>query len=236
MKITLGLIVFILISQTTAQAGGSLIFSKPGPRDYSANISETVLKEAYRRIGFDISTQIFPAERALTMSNSGEVDGEVNRIFGLEKKYSNLVRVPVAINRIEGVAFTKKRDLKITNWDSLQPFSLGLRIGAKFAETGTEGMNVTAVATNEQVFTMLGKERVEIAVSTRIEGLLTAQKLGLKDIFVLKPPLANLELFHYLHKKHAALIPQLTAALKDMQKEGRIQSIKKAAFQKLFGG
>ncbi len=96
MKLLLRLFIVILFPCSTLQAMEALIFSKPGPTDHIANISEIVLRKAYERIGVKIDTHYFPAERALYMSNSGLVDGEVNRIIGLEKKYPNLIRVPVA--------------------------------------------------------------------------------------------------------------------------------------------
>jgi polar amino acid transport system substrate-binding protein len=212
----------------------SLIFAKPGPLDYSAGISEEILKEAYSRIGITVTTQEFPGERALKMSNSGTVDGEVNRIHGIRKKYANLRMVPVAINAIEGLAFTNNPDVKIRSWEDLRPYRLGLRIGAKYAEYGTAGMRVAPVKTNDQVFSMLGKHRTEIAISTRIEGVLTIHKLGLKNIRLIDPPLVSLELFHFLHKKHEALLPRIQKALEEMAREGRIEAIKTAAIKKLL--
>ena len=226
-----GLVAFALTG-SPARAQQSLIFAKPGPLDYSAQISENILKEAYARIGITVTTEEFPGERALQMSNSGTVDGEVNRIRGIAQKYPNLRLVPVTINAIEGLAFTNKSDIEIRSWEHLRPYVIGLRIGAKYAEFGTAGMEVTPVATNDQVFTMLDQHRTDVAISTRIEGVLTIKKLGLKNIRLVEPPLVTLELFHFLHKKHAALIPRITGALEQMAKEGRIQTIKNTAIEK----
>jgi len=237
-KLFIGLVCQVVLAWTIngapALAQTSLIFAKPGPLDYSAGISEEILKEAYSRIGITVTTKEFPGERALKMSNSGAVDGEVNRIHGIRKKYENLRMVPVAINAIEGLAFTNKPDIKVSSWDDLRPYKLGLRIGAKYAEYGTVGMQVSSVKTNDQVFSMLGKNRTEIAISTRIEGVLTIHKLGLKNIRLIDPPLVSLELFHFLHKKHDALVPRVQKALEDMAREGRIEAIKTAAIKKLL--
>ena len=227
----LGLLALLLISQPV-RAQHALIFSKPGPLDYSAQISEDILKEAYASIGITVTTQEFPGERALQMSNSGAVDGEVNRIHGIVNKYSNLRLVPVAINAIEGIAFTNNPEIKIENWESLRPYAIGLRIGAKFAENGTEGMKVLPVQTNDLVFRMLSKKRTEVAVSTRIEGILTIKKHGLNNIHLIEPPLETLKLFHFLHKKHQALIPRITKALEEMVLEGRVQAIKDKAIER----
>jgi len=237
-KLFYGLICLVvsggMFSGAPVLAQTSLVFAKPGPLDYSAGISEEILKEAYSRIGITVTTREFPGERALKMSNSGAVDGEVNRIHGIRKKYANLRMVPVAINAIEGLAFTNKPGIKVRSWEDLRPHKLGLRIGAKYAEYGTAGMQVASVKTNDQVFSMLGKHRTEIAISTRIEGVLTIHKLGLKNIRLIEPPLVSLELFHFLHKKHEALVPRIRKALEEMAREGRIEAIKTAAIKKLL--
>ncbi|NRA17504.1 MAG: transporter substrate-binding domain-containing protein [Oceanospirillaceae bacterium] len=212
----------------------SLVFAKSGPLDYSADISETILKEAYGRLNIHISTEVLPSERALLNANSGLLDGDIHRIIGLENLYLNLIRVPVPINAIEGMVFSKTKGLKIDSWDDLKYFSIGLRIGAKFAEAGTQGMNVSPAPTNDLVFKMLDRGRTEVVVSTRIEGLLTSKKLGLANIYPIEPAIVNLKLYHYVRKKNKALIPELTRILKIMEKEGRILEIKKTAIVELL--
>ena len=47
-------------------------------------------------------------------------------------------------------------------------------------------------------------------------------------LLILSPPLATFPVFHYLHKKHAALVPRLTAVLQQMQKDKTIDALQKA--------
>ena len=70
----------------------NLVFAKSGPLDYSADISEIILKEAYGHLNIDISTKVLPSERALRIANSGVLDGDIHRIIGLENMYPNLIR------------------------------------------------------------------------------------------------------------------------------------------------
>lgn len=227
-------LLLLSIGAKVSFAQQTLVFSKPGPLDYTANISEHILREAYDRIGIEVFTEIFPAERALVMSNTGAVDGEVNRIKGLQNKYPDLVPIPVPINWIDGIVFTNKESVTIEGWESLRPYEIVLRIGAKFAENGTEGMNVTALATNDGVFKLLAFGRADVAVSTRIEGNLTIQKHGYKNIRIIEPPIQQLELFHYLHVKNAHLVPLITRELELMTAEGRIKQIIAMEFATLF--
>ncbi len=234
MKICILSVLYFFLTNSAVWAADTLIFSKPGPNDYAADISESVLEEAYAQLDIKVSTHTFPAERSLSMSNAGQVDGEVNRIFGIEQKYANLVRIPVAINWIEGIAYTNKKNTPILDWESLRPYSIGIRIGTKFAEIGTNGMNVKAVTSNDQMFMMLDNFRVDVVISTRMEGMLTSRRLNLKNISALEPPLARFKLFHYLHTKHKNLVPRLTRILKNMESEGRIREIRNTVIAELF--
>ena len=67
------------------EAQDSLVLSSTGSP--IAKVAEKVLKKAYQRIGIQIQIEIYPAARALKMSNNGEVNGEVNRIKGINKKF-----------------------------------------------------------------------------------------------------------------------------------------------------
>lgn len=226
------LLITIALGNPKSYAQETLKFSKPGPLDYHAQISEEILKEAYNRIGITVTTIEFPGERALRQSNSGNVDGEVNRIQGIKGKYPNLRIVPVAINALKGYVFTKNQKIRIKDWESIRPFKIGLRIGAKYAEYGTADMDFVKAASNELVFRMLDRGRVDVAISTELEGSLTIQKLELEGISLMEPPLVTLDLFHFLHKKHILLVPLITNALEAMAREGRIQKIRNDALNR----
>ncbi len=201
---------------------------------YLTRISEPVLAEAYRQLGIKITTRLAPGERALVEANDGRVDGDLNRKTGLEQKYQNLIMVPVSVVPADWVVFTKQVKFAVKGWKSLQPYSVVLQRGLRVAVDATKGMNQTIVTSMEQMFKMLADGRVEIAVATRIEGLLFVKKLGLKGIMVLEPSLQKIPLYHYLHKKHTQLVPKLTAVLQDMEQKGKIKEIQEQEFQKLM--
>ena len=98
------LALLVLVRPIYAQQ--SLLFS--GAKDPITDISRQVLLEAYQRMGIEIQTQQFPSVRSLVTANSGKTDGELGRIKGIEADYPNLLRVPVVINRVEGVVFLRE--------------------------------------------------------------------------------------------------------------------------------
>lgn len=227
MKRIIALLFCLFAFSSTCHAENILTFSELN--DPVSKVTWKVLQEAYKVIGIEIQSQELPPERALTESNAGRTDGETNRITGLDKKYSNLIMVPVAVNKVEGVAFTKNISIPMTGWDSLKPYKIGLRRGTKFAEQGTQGMDVTSADDNKSLFLMLNKERFEIAVTSRLAGLTQIKRLQLDGITMLNPPLATFALYHYLHKKHSSLVPAITQALQDMEEDGRIKAIRDEA-------
>ncbi len=236
MKSILLIIFFVVCSARIAFAQNSLVFSRAGSVDGLEATSEIILKEAYRKIGIEFSLKTFPAERSLVNSNNGFVDGELNRIAGLEQEYPNLVMVPVPINEIEGVVFAKSNDISVHGWDDLKPYKIGFRIGIKFAEQGTLGMDVYPAPTYDLAFNMLDKGRVDLVVGVKQEGLLLIKKLKLKNIKIMEPPIIQEALYHYLNIKHINLLPEITRELQFMAKEGRIKEIRETELTKLFLG
>jgi polar amino acid transport system substrate-binding protein len=197
----------------------------------NSKICKLVLEEAYAQLDIKVEIIPLPGERALRTSNAGKVDGELFRIANIQKRYQNLVVVPTPINVLQGIAFSKKFHPPIQGWESLKPYNLAIQVGIKFAERGTQGMNPILVDSNEQLFKMLDSERIEIIVAAYANGLKTLKKLKLDSIQALQPPIQEFPLYHYLHKKHAAFVPQIDDVLKGMQQSGRIHEIRKKVLE-----
>ncbi len=199
----------------------------------SAKISEQVVREAYRRLGFDIEVVWVPARRALELSNDGEVDGELHRIFGIDKRWVNLVMVPNQVNVLEATVFTKGLEFKVAGWDSFNAYSVGVRRGIQFSNTNTQGMSRQIVNTVQGLFEILKHDRVEVIVTSLINGLNALQDTKGSMIRPLKPAIEIYPLYHYLHKKHKSLVPRVNAVLEEMKNEGLIQHIRMQALDRL---
>ncbi len=89
-------------------------------------IGAAILKEAYASIGIDVTFQLYPARRSLIESNTGTIDGEVQRIDNINIKYPNLVQVPVPLFNLVGAIYTKTKSFEIKGWESLQPYMVGI--------------------------------------------------------------------------------------------------------------
>jgi polar amino acid transport system substrate-binding protein len=183
-----------------------------------------VLQEAYRRLGIEAKEEFLPHERSLRASDAGEVDGEVMRIAGLEKEYPNLLRVPEPIYEFDTIAFTTGLVFKVEGWESLRPYQLCVLRGLKLSEQGTEGMNRMIGNSVDHLIEMLRRDRCQVAILGRASWL-EIDRLKAGPLRELQPPIATLQLFHYVNKRHAALVPKLAETLRQMRVEGVISAI-----------
>lgn len=183
--------------------------------------------EAFRRAGIDFKLVSLPSERSLVAANQGEVDGEGLRVAGLDDSYGNLVRVPERYVSISFVAFAKDASISVAQgWDSLKPHRVAFIHGWKMFETNaTAARAVNKVDKPEQLFQMLDHGRIDLALYTLADGVALSRKLGLQGIIALNPTLRDVDMFLYLHRKHAALVPKIAAALREMKADGSHQRI-----------
>lgn len=215
-----------LLAGLAAAEGSALTISTNNtPLDRQA--LEHIAREGFHRIGVDIKVVSLPSERSLVAANLGEVDGEGLRVAGLSAQYPNLVQVPERFVRISFVAFAKDATIPLDNgWDSLKPYRVAFINGWKMFEANASGARVVhKVDKPDQMFRMLDDGRVDLVLYTRADGTQLARSLGLTSIAPLSPPLRDVDMYLYLHKKHQALVPRLGQALRDLKADGTYNRI-----------
>jgi polar amino acid transport system substrate-binding protein len=223
------LLIFIC-SAFLAPAQEKLVFTTGGsPQLPPAKECLSILTEAYGRLGIEIEAISLPSERALRMANSGEADGELFRGRDVKDTYPNLIKIPVPLQQGEIVVFTKDHLFEVKGWASLKPYRIGSHTGQKEVEAHAAELNIEFVTMAEQLFEKLANGRTDVVVIPRILGLTTLSEMGkngtldLSGIKILEPPLQHDSLYHHLHKKHAHLVPEITAVLESMIQEDRLK-------------
>ena len=187
---------------------------------------DDVSREALKRIGYQLVIIRLPAERALRSANAGFIDGEMSRIQGLENIYSNLIRVPEKIMDWEFFVFSKKHINLQNGWQSLEDKNVAFITGWKIVENNVpKTAAITKTKNSQQLFTLLELGRADFIIYEHWGGKYIINDLQLDNIVRLAPALAKKEMFMYLHKQHAALVPQLTQALSGMKKDGSYQEL-----------
>ena len=198
----------------------STSYREPFTTPKQTGMLDQIILEACHRIGVKAEFVSITTERSLVAVNDGMVDGEMNRIRGLEENYPNLVRVPEPNMRMDFVAFAKK-DIPINGWQSIRNLRVGLVSGWKILERNTEGFPfVTRLTEVDNLFRMLELDRLDVVLYSKIGGYEEIHRLGYDNLHHLSPPLSSRDMFLYLHRRHAQLAAPLAKALKDMKKDG----------------
>ncbi len=184
-----------------------------------------VAKSVFKRIGLEAEFEWLPGERALLTANAGIDDGELIRVSGLEKIYTNLIRVPEPMVTMDFAGFTLGKPFPVDGWDSLKPYDVGIISGWKIYEKNIVGVRqLTDVRNIDVLFKLMANGRTDIAMATRWMGQYTMKKLGL-SAKILEPPFAQREMFMYLHRKHADLVPKFNKALVEFKRDGSYQRL-----------
>jgi polar amino acid transport system substrate-binding protein len=188
---------------------------------------DVVAGEAFRRAGVELRLVRLPAERGLLNADAGIEDGDMVRIAGLDRQYPNLVRVPEKLIDWEFTAFSRDATLP-ASWPAIRQRRVGHIKGWKIYERAMAGADyVTTTDDPEQLFRLLDLGRIDVALYERWLGAALAKRTNLKGVVPLAPPLATREMFIYLHKRHAALVPKIAAALRALKREGFYQRVQR---------
>ena len=221
----------LALGSAFADGGTITVSTNNTPMDRKA--LQELSHEAFRRIGSDFRLVSLPSERSLHSANLGEVDGEGLRVAGLSSQFPNLVQVPERYLGTSFVAFASDSSIRLDQgWESLKPYRVAFISGWKMFETNASVARIVyKVDKPEQLFQMLDGGRVDLALYTRADGVVLAQRMGFGSITPLSPPLRDVDMYLYLNKKHEALVPKLAIALREMKADGsygRIMSSLKA--------
>lgn len=232
-------IVFLLVLvSTSVQAEGPFPqgvaegpFHMGLPEGEPVYINFVVLEKAYSRLGIVIKAKYFPADRSLEESNAGRVDGEVGRIRAVADLYPNLIRVPDPVGEIVYVAFVKAADKKNVTLKEIKNLQVGIMQGFKAAEEITEGWEgVYSSRSWDNLLDQLVSNRLDVVLAPQRIECFQGERMK-RDGIEVGPVLATIPLYHYLHSKHAYLVPAISEQLKEMKASGEGDALRQRAFE-----
>ncbi len=194
-----------------------------------------VYTEAFKRIGFRFKYMHAPWKRSSQMSDNGEVDGELARIYSYGNRHPNMVRVEESHYTSGFIALATDPTIHLEGWSSLKDtgYIVDYVHGVKGSEVNLPQFlppdNLTALARMTQGIGRLMRGRSDIFVhsETGLSPVLRTPKIINSNIRIA----GELEKFSghaYLHKKHKKLAPQLAKAMKMMKEEGLFEEYRDA--------
>ena len=178
-------------------------------------VAAKLITDIGNKAGITVKVKPLPAARANEMNLAGEIDGEIARIDAYAAKNPTLVQSKPLYYYLVSTAFGKS-DKTVASIADLKKYKVGIIRGVAHAMTVTAGLKVTEVNGPEQLFTMLDEGKIDIAVSSQIDGNYRVKKMKLGDIKALAT-LAKFDqgaIFHPAKKQYAEKLAKATVAMK----------------------
>ncbi len=196
----------------------------------SSVVWSKLLQEIYNRAGISIEFVALPTGRSLAQSSRGIIDGELVRIHKVGDLYPTLIRVPTPFTFFESRAYARSADtqkrIDEDGWSALQDYRVGSVRGMKYAEIDLKDIkNVVEVDRTEQLYKMLERDRIDVALSTNVSGLFLIRKFDFQSIYLLEPAIKRHDLYHYLHEKNKQYIPILDKTIRAMKESGELAEL-----------
>ena len=203
-------------SAATGKASGeekTLLFP-----NYSNSVQATrlrrVVESVYATLGYQIVTEDMSAERGILEVDHGAAAGEIFRTPVFEKEAPNVIRVPVQMDIISISTMTKAAAFAAPTLEEAARMHVAIKKGLRNIEAMTAGWpSVERAIESFAMLKMLNAGNVDVVIGFTENLHYTVAQVGLpSDLFSFREVQRD-PVYHYLHKRHAALVPAVTAAL-----------------------
>lgn len=183
------------------------------------------LAHAFAQMGIEFEAIYVPSNRALSLANDGVVDGDISRVWNLHditnNQYSNLIKIDHKMLSVWVSIFSKDENIVINNLTDLNNYSVCYINGRKGFDDTFEPLikpsHLVKVTTDLQAFQLLTKDRVDLVITTHMEGNQLIKDIPEFQHIKETNKILELPIYSYIHKKHAHLIAELAANLAEAE-------------------
>lgn len=182
--------------------------------------TENLIIRAYQQLGIAAEIIRMPAKRSLIEASKNTwVDAELARVEAAQGILNDYIKVPFALRTFDILAYSNDKLFSISSWAGLRDYKVvtlrGLiGITLKLKQQGIPYHDTTNV---EQIFKMLESGRAEVALLPGDFGAKPGQGVIGRE-FATISKVGSMELYHFIHKRHSDLVPDLTQALKNLRR------------------
>ena len=236
MKIIIGhcyLVLALLLSTAFAADGPLLPSYRFASIEYllEQEVAREVIPEIYQGLGMKVEILPLPANRAQYVAVSGQVDGEVMRIWRYGEDNPTMLRVPTPYYYVETMAFVRADSgIIIREPKDLQPYRVVRVRGVKHTNNVTADLSrVRDVDSTQMMLELLQNNQADVALTNHLDGLIMMKRYHFDNITGMPTHLGHLALYHYLHPKHAKLLPVIDTEFKRLEDASELATIIKAA-------
>lgn len=199
-------------------------------------IAADVVKEAFRRMGYNVNIHVYPWSRALDMALKGETDG-IFSIFKTADREENYLDYPKEALYTDIQRFYVRTDSHITYngaLDSLKHYTIGTMRGYDYGQQFHDAIDnglikVEPVDKNIDNINKLLNQRIELFVDSQYATIYNMKHKGLEGKALgLEPPLRETNLYVAFSKKRNLdknLVARFDKVLSELKKEGYYNQI-----------
>jgi len=219
----------------------TLVGTQSTKKSFHGRWLDLIYTEVFRRLGFQLNYEGYLAKRASKISDTGQADGEIHRVYDYADKHPNVVRVEEPHFSIHFSAYAIDPSIHLNSWEDLveKNYKIGYRSGVKKTESKlpailSENKILSAHSTRQGLRqVMKGRSNAFIDVESVIEDVLKNDTEFKNSKLHKVGVLEEITVHAYLHKKHKHLVTKVAEILKEMKQEGLIKKYKTLALYPL---
>lgn len=213
---------WLLSAPVSAYASSNMTFNKPVDTPQARYVIE-LMDLAYDQLGYQLELIEFDQPQALRAADEGTLDGQLGRIAAIESRYANLVRVDFPLFKFELIMLTRCAECQLNDLNSVV-----LRSGYPVAEQYLDSQNYQG----RRLSLKSVSAQLNLLAQRQVDGIAILD-FHLKQAFdshsnpsYHRQHLNDYYSYHYVHKRHEALIPELLAVLNTLKQNGVVDYLK----------
>ena len=184
-----------------------------------ARLLSVKAEKAYQLIGHKVRFHFQPIKRSLREVNSGTYDAALAQVRGIKFLFPNLVMIPEPIFEVSISAVVRKNSgIDVVTWDNLKTLSFASPFQKDLLEIRMGGDYGVTVQSPENIIKMISRGRIDVGLLLTVDAL----KFAALDpnVAVQDQLMDKVKLYHFVHKKNRDLVPALTKAFEQINKNG----------------
>ncbi|MDC9496469.1 MULTISPECIES: substrate-binding periplasmic protein [unclassified Pseudoalteromonas] len=216
------LLVVLFFSKITLANHNSVIFNRPAD-SAQASYALALLTLAYKELNYEVHIIDFNRQNALLAANNGVLDGQLGRDISIEADNKNLIRINYPLFDYKLLLFKNCQPNTLDKLDSIAVLS-GYPVQHHYLNEHKFNGNIIEVKNITTQLNLLAQHKVDGAIM--LDFVLKADNFSLPESCMQTQLLSTFSLYHYVHKKHAALVSKLLNALNKLHDNGTSRALR----------
>lgn len=216
------LLVVLFFSKITLANHNSVIFNRPAD-SAQASYALALLTLAYKELNYEVHIIDFNRQNALLAANNGVLDGQLGRDISIEADNKNLIRINYPLFDYKLLLFKNCQPNTLDKLDSIAVLS-GYPVQHHYLNEHKFNGNIIEVKNITTQLNLLAQHKVDGVIM--LDFVLKADNFSLPESCMQTQLLSTFSLYHYVHKKHAALVSKLLNALNKLHDNGTSRALR----------